>query len=257
MTTRDWDAKTYERISDPMFGWGLEVLDRLPLEGGETVLDAGCGSGRVTARLLERLPRGRVVAVDASPSMVEEARAALDPERTTAFAADLQELELEEPVDAAISTAVFHWIPDHDRLFDRLHSALHPGGRLEAQCGGAGNLDGFHGAGLAEVAAEEPFAPWFEGWEGPWNFSAPERAALALERAGFTEVHCWLEGRSVEPPDPRNFLRVVCLGHHLDRLPEDLRDRSVDTVLSRVGQPVTLDYVRLNISARRPVSDPA
>jgi trans-aconitate 2-methyltransferase len=251
VTTRDWDARTYERVSDPMFEWGLTVLDRLPLEGDERVLDAGCGSGRVTAKLLERLPRGGVVAVDASPSMVEEARAALDPARTTAFAADLLELELDEPVDAAISTAVFHWIPDHDRLFKRLHAALRPGGRLEAQCGGAGNLDGFHGAGLARVAAEEPFAPWFEAWEGPWNFSSPEWATDSLERAGFTDVRCWLETRMVNPPDPREFLRVVCLGHHLERLPEDLRDRFVDAVLLHAGDPVELDYVRLNISAAK------
>jgi trans-aconitate 2-methyltransferase len=253
VTVRDWDANVYERISDPMFGWGLEVLERLPLDGGETVLDAGCGSGRVTARLLERLPRGHVVAVDASPSMVERAREALDPGRTTAFAADLLEIELEEPVDAVISTAVFHWIPDHDRLFERLHAALWPGGRLEAQCGGAGNLDGFHGRGLVQVAAEEPFASYFTDWDGPWNFSSPEKAAASLGRAGFGDVHCWLEGRSVEPPEPRDFLRVVCLGHHLDRLPEGLRDPFVDRVLGRVGEPVELDYVRLNISARRPV----
>jgi trans-aconitate 2-methyltransferase len=253
VTVRDWDAKVYERISDPMFGWGLEVLERLPLDGGETVLDAGCGSGRVTARILERLPRGHVIAVDASPSMVERAREALDPGRTTAFAADLLEIELEEPADAVISTPVFHWIPDHDRLFERLHAALRPGGRLEAQCGGAGNLEGFHGRGLAEVAAEEPFASYFADWEGPWNFSPAGRADASLQLAGFTDVHCWLEGRSVEPPEPRDFLRVVCLGHHLDRLPEGLRDPFVDRVLGRVGEPVELDYVRLNISARRPV----
>jgi trans-aconitate 2-methyltransferase len=254
LTTRDWDAQTYERVSDPMFGWGLEVLERLPLEGDEAVLDAGCGSGRVTAKLLERLPRGRVVAVDASPSMVEQARAALDPDRTTVFAADLQELELDEPVDAAISTAVFHWVPDHDRLFKRLHAALKPGGRLEAQCGGAGNLDGFHGAGLAEVAAEEPFGPYLDGWEGPWNFSSPEAAAERLERAGFSEVVCWLEGRDVQPPEPKSFIRTVCLGHHLDRLPAELRDPFLEAVVQRVGEPVELDYVRLNISAVRPVS---
>lgn len=252
MSGRDWDAPVYERISDPQFGWGLEVLERLDLRGDETVLDAGCGSGRVTARLLERLPRGHVIAVDASPSMVEQARAALDPERSTVFAADLLELAVPRPADAVVSTAVFHWIPDHDRLFERLHDALVPGGRLEAQCGGEGNLDGFHGRGLAQVAAEEPFAEHFEGWDGPWNFSSPERAAASLERAGFSEVRCWLEQRMVRPDEPREFMRVVCLGHHLDRLPEDLRDPFVDTVLDRVGDPVELDYVRLNISAVRP-----
>jgi trans-aconitate 2-methyltransferase len=252
VTTRDWDARTYERVSDPMFDWGLTVLERLPLAGDETVLDAGCGSGRVTAKLLERLPHGHVLAVDGSPSMVEEARAALDPARTTAFVADLLELELDEPADAAISTAVFHWIPDHDRLFERLFAALRPGGRLEAQCGGEGNLAAFHAAGLAKVEAEEPFAQWFRAWEGPWNFSSPERAAASLERAGFADVRCWLERRPVTPPDPREFMRVVCLGHHLDRLPEEMRDPFLDEVVARAGDRIEFDYVRLNISAAKP-----
>ena len=76
------------------------------------MLDAGCGTGKVTRVLLERLPRGRVIAVDASPSMVEQARAAL-PGAVDVRQADLTALDLGEPVDAVLSTATFHWIPDH------------------------------------------------------------------------------------------------------------------------------------------------
>ncbi|CAN5514465.1 hypothetical protein BH18ACT1_BH18ACT1_10740 [soil metagenome] len=70
MTPRDWDAPAYERVSSPQEDWARTVLDRLPLRGDETVLDAGCGSGRVTRLLLERLPDGHVVGVDAAPSMI-------------------------------------------------------------------------------------------------------------------------------------------------------------------------------------------
>ena len=73
----DWDAATYDRVADPQEEWGLEVLSRLDLEGDETALDAGCGSGRVTRHLLDRLPRGSVIGVDAAPSMIEVARGAL------------------------------------------------------------------------------------------------------------------------------------------------------------------------------------
>src|SRR5918997_2223212 len=134
---RDWDAATYERLSAPIEAMGRDVLSRLELAGDETVLDAGCGTGRVTAALVERLPRGRVIAVDGSPAMVREARKRL-PESVEVREADLLELELPEPVDAIVSTATFHWILDHDRLFARLREALVPGGRLVAQCGGAG-----------------------------------------------------------------------------------------------------------------------
>src|SRR5512133_4117223 len=112
----DWDAATYDRVADPQEEWGREVLARLELAGDETVLDAGCGSGRVTKLLLERLPHGHVVAVDSAPSMVEHARRALG-DRATVLRASLTELTLNEPVDAAFSNAVFHWIADHDRLF--------------------------------------------------------------------------------------------------------------------------------------------
>ena len=167
--SRDWDASTYERVSNPQVEWAREVLDRLPLRGDETVLDAGCGSGRVTQMLLERLPRGHVVAVDAAPSMVEAARKALDG-RATVIQSDLLELELDEPVDAAFSNAVFHWVPDHDRLFERLHAALRPGGRVSAQCGGKGNIHAFHA--LADGVAAEPPSP--STWRaGPARGASP------------------------------------------------------------------------------------
>ena len=247
--TRDWDAATYDRVSGPQVEWAERVLERLPLRGDETVLDAGCGSGRVTRLLLDRLPRGRVVAVDSAPSMVEHARAALDPAQSTVLRADLTELELDEPVDAAFSNAVFHWIGDHDVLFARMHAALRPGGRLVAQCGGRGNVESFHAA-ATEVAAERPYAAHLAGWRGPWNFAGPEETAERLERAGFTDVETWLEPYPVVPEDPSGFIRTVCLGNHLERLPQELRDPYVEAVRERSGPEI--DYVRLNIEASRP-----
>lgn len=251
MTPRDWDAATYARISDPQFEWALEVLDRLPLDGDEIVLDAGCGSGRVTKELQQRLPAGRVFAVDGSPSMVEKARETLDPDRTTTWVSDLVELEVPEPVDAVLSTATFHWIPDHPTLFRRLYAAMKSGARLVVQCGGAGNIDGFHGR-LGGVAEEPEYAPYFEGMQAPWNFATPAQTAQRLGAAGFTDVECWLQDKPVTPPEPREFLRVVCLGHHLERLPDELKDPFVDAVCERAGSPLVLDYVRLNVDARKP-----
>jgi trans-aconitate 2-methyltransferase len=247
--TRDWDAATYHRVSGPQVEWAERVLERLPLRGDETVLDAGCGTGRVTQLLLDRLPHGSVVAVDSAPSMVEHARAALDHARSTVLHSDLVELELDEPVDAAFSNAVFHWIGDHDALFARLHAALVPGARLVAQCGGSGNVARFHAA-ATEVADEEPYAEHLAGWEGPWNFAGAEETAERLERAGFAEVRTWLDPHPVMPPDLSVFIRTVCLGYHLERLPEELRDRYVEAVGERSGPEI--DYVRLNIDAKKP-----
>ena len=248
--TRDWDAATYDRVSGPQVEWAERVLDRLPLRGDETVLDAGCGSGRVTRMLLDRLPDGHVVAVDSAPSMVAHARDALG-ERATVFQADLAELELDQPVDAAFSNAVFHWVADHARLFERMFAALRPGGRLIAQCGGEGNIARFH-ALADEVGAEEPFAAHLAGWRGVWNFAGAAETAERLRRAGFDPLATSLEPYPVTPDEPAEFLRSVCLGPHLGRLPDELEDDFLAAVVERFEADPVLDYVRLNIDARRP-----
>jgi trans-aconitate 2-methyltransferase len=244
---RDWDAATYDRVSGPQFAWALEQLERLSLAGDEVVLDAGCGSGRVTAELIARVPRGRVYAVDAAPSMVAHARKALG-DRATVLCQDLVELKLPEPVDVAFSNATFHWIKDHDALFAALHAALRPGGRLHAQCGGFGNIDSLH-ASADVVAAEPEFAPYFERWQRPWNFATPEDTEVRLKQAGFDEVHCWLERRPTTPRDPVPFVRTVCLVRHLDALPPELHQPFIERVLAAEGEPLVLEYVRLNMTA--------
>lgn len=245
--SRDWDAETYDRVSIPHEDWANAVLDRLALEGGETVLDAGCGSGRVTKLVIARLPRGRVIAADGSRSMIEAVGGVLRPQDRTLLG-DLTELELENEVEAVFSSAVFHWIADHDLLFARLHKALRPGGRLAAQCGGAGNIDAFRRVG-EEVAGRAPYAPHFEGFAQPWNYAGAELTEERLRAAGFERVRCWLEPWSVAPPDPRAFASTVCLGAHLERLPEELREPFVEEIIAAAGSPLQLDYVRLNIEA--------
>lgn len=259
---REWDADSYHNVSTPQQKMAATVLARLPLRGDEVVLDAGCGSGRISEMLLDRLPDGSVVAVDASEKMVERARDHLAAfgERASVRAADLTALAgpgslgLDAPVDAVLSTATFHWIADHDALFTALASVLRPGGRLVAQCGGKGNIDRARGI-VGTVQAQDPYAEHFVGWQPPWHYASPEDTAQRLERARFVDVDCGLQPWPVVPDDPEEFLRTVIVGPHLDQLPERLHDPFVADVLAafRAAEAglVELDYVRLNIDATR------
>ena len=248
----EWEASEYDRLADPQEEWARDVVARLELTGDETVLDAGCGSGRVTKQLLERLPGGRVIGVDGSPAMVDEARAALgDDPRVELLVSDLGELALSEPVDAIFSNATFHWILDHDRLFARLFAAVRPGGQFEAQCGGEGNVAECERS-VNAITGDERFAPYFRGMKPAWNFASVGDTEARMARAGFDVGQVWLEHKSVTPAEPREFLRVSGLAKHLDRLPAERHDAFVDAVVGSAPRPLTLEYVRLNISARRP-----
>ncbi|MGI8461911.1 MAG: class I SAM-dependent methyltransferase [Solirubrobacterales bacterium] len=246
----DWDAATYDEVSDPQENWGLEVLGRLELAGDETVLDAGCGSGRLTRHLLERLPNGKVIGVDASPSMIEKARENLGA-RVELHEANLLEFSLPEPVDAVFSNATFHWVTDHDRLFATLHGLLRPGGALEAQCGGRGNIAEVDNV-ISSLEGDERFAPYLRTMVRPWNFASVDDTETRLERSGFAVSAVWLEDQPTTPPDPRAFVTASVLQHHLDRLPENLHESFIDAVLEMLPRPLTLEYIRLNISARKP-----
>jgi trans-aconitate 2-methyltransferase len=245
---RSWSGAEYDRLSTPMEAMGREVLERLPLEGSETVIDAGCGSGRVTEALIARLPNGRVVGVDASASMIDAARERLG-SGAELHVADLVTFDLGIRADAILSTATFHWIADHDALFARLRAHLRDGGRLVAQCGGQGNIASVHAA-AREAMAADPYAPQFAGWQGPWNFATPQDTERRLAAAGFAESRAWLQPRPVTPDDPHAYLSEINLGAHLGRLPDELKSAFVDDVIARLGgPPITIDYVRLNIDA--------
>jgi trans-aconitate 2-methyltransferase len=177
-TIKQWDAANYATVNNPNVRWGARVLERLHPNGVGAIIDAGCGTGRVTELLLARVPGARVIAVDNSLHMLDAAGARLADAvangRLDLVHADLTECLPVGPVDAVVSTATFHWIADHDAMFTNLAAALRPGGQLVAQCGGAGK-----GGGVS--------------WAGATHFATPEETADRLWRAGFVEVDTWLE----------------------------------------------------------------
>jgi trans-aconitate 2-methyltransferase len=242
------DGATYDRISAPLERIGREVLERLHLRGDETVLDAGCGSGRVTEALQERLPQGHVIAVDGSAAMIDAAAQRLG-EDVELLVQDLESLYLGgRRVDAVLSTAAFHWIADHARLFANLRGVLRTGGRLVAQCGGTGNTAELLDA-IEAVGERAPYAAHLGGWAGPWNFVGPEETAARLQAAGFTEISTWLVSRPAPYEDLREWLRTNALTAHTARLPDELREQYIEAVAEQLGPEPSIAYIRLNLDA--------
>lgn len=253
-----WDAASYEEVAEAQYQWALEVLDWRAWRGDETVLDAGCGPGRVAEELLRRLPKGRVVAVDRDPDMLEKARRRLAPygDRAHLVEADLQALPDVGPVDVVLSTAVLHWVPDHAAAFAGFHRLLRPGGEILLQFGGAGNIGTLKGA-AARVAAKPPFATHFGEWSPPWHFDEPATTRRLLEAAGFTGAQAVLEPKPTLFADRRAFLAFCAaapLRPFLGRLPAALAlafVQAVGDLWESEGHPWRLDYVRLNARGRR------
>ena len=258
--TFEWDAAEYEVLAAPMTGWGADFLkflvERRAIRGDEDVIDAGCGTGRVTELLLRCIPDGTVLAVDASEAMVEATagRFAGDP-RVRVERRDLLRLEVERAVDMVFSTATLHWIKDHEHLFERFARTLKPGGRLIAQCGGEGNITRLRAA-MGQVMREDRFEEFFVRWEDPWNFADPATTRARLEAAGFEEIETWLheevaEFDSIE--ELTGYLKTAVLGQHLTFLPEAEHEPFAAAVAMQLsaGSPLVIDYVRLNILATK------
>jgi trans-aconitate methyltransferase len=257
---REWNAETYHRVSNPQFDWGTVVLDRLPLRGDELVLDVGCGTGRLTEKLLQRLPRGRVLAIDLSSNMLQVARDYLRPSfgpRIQLAIADAASLPVGEQADAVFSTATFHWVLDHPQLFRSLRDALKPGGHLVAQCGGGANLARIHER-LDRLRHESAFAAHFASWREPWEFADADATAARLADAGFERIHTSVEWSPVVFPAAEEFsafiANVICRPYLAYLNEPSLRDQliaQITALASHDSPPFELDYWRLNIEARR------
>ncbi len=251
----DWDARAYHRVAAPQEEWGREVLARLELRGDETVLDAGCGSGRVTRLLCERVPDGRVIGVDGSPSMIEHAG-----ENLAEFG-DRVELIVGDLLDARAPGAGRRDLLQRDLPLDpRPRAAVRapvrgPAPRRRDRGAVRGQGQRRRVEARARVAAGRRALRRLPARHARGDQLRLGRRHARPARAGRVRARPdrrLARARTVAPPDRREFARTVSLAKHLALLPEGLRDEFVDAVLGSMPRPLVLEYVRLNISARRP-----
>jgi trans-aconitate 2-methyltransferase len=187
----EWDAEAYHAMSDPQYDLAMDLLESLELMGDETVIDAGCGSGRVSVEILARLPRGHLLAVDLSHNMLEFAEKVLvaQPGQTVdVLQADLQTFTRPGIADGIFSSSTLHFVKDHKTLFENLHQSLKPHGWIALQFGSKNMANNPMLKQINDVVKGPTFGkynlqlmPEFYGADGDSTYAN-------LQAAGFTEI---------------------------------------------------------------------
>lgn len=230
----DWDARDYVAHSSAQQEWARELIAKLGLRGDEAVLDIGCGDGRATALIAERLPKGSVLGVDKSASMIALAAEQFPPAahpHLTFRQMDATHLVLPRAFDMAFSSAALHWVDDHEAMLRGVRGCLRPGGRLLFQMGGRGNIVEVL-AVVDEVIARSGWRAFFDGFIPPYHFHSPKEYQEWLPRAGFCVARAELILKDMRHADHQAFigwLRTTWFPY-TDRLPAELRDAFLDDV---------------------------
>lgn len=236
-----WDPNRYDALPLPHEKWGVGVVNKLALLGDETLVDAGCGSGRDAALALGQLPRGHITGLDASPTMLAAfERRFADSAQVAALAADLMEPwpVASASVDAVMSVAAFHWLPQPDRAWTQVSRVLRPGGRVVLDAGGFLNIERLLAAVDAVGAADKLPA---------WHYAGVDETVGYLDAAGLTPVEVRLRSA------PAHFnTDAVYLSYLKDVVLHHLTDEQRVEVAAIMGDRC-VDYVRLEVFAMKPV----
>lgn len=234
-----WDGVAYDALPLPHEQWGRRTIEALDLQPAETLLDAGCGTGRDAQLALEQLPKGSLVCVDQSTTMLDQCRSRFGQDsRVRILEGDLdQALPVEpESIDAIMSVAALHWLSDHNNVWQHFHAALKPGGRIATDCGGFGNL----AKTLALVPQIDPSIKFPD-----WYYADVTSTETLLQDAGFINVQVSLRPHPTPLPDK------ATLATYLQTLVFREWDDDQIFKMSELLTDNTLDYVRLEVRANK------
>ncbi len=264
-----WDAENYHRVSTVQESWAIELLEKRKMGEYEVVMDAGCGTGRVTETIANAVKRGMVYAVDRDDNMISKAKENLSGfSNITFIKSDISEVSLPEKMDLIFSNAVIHWVLDHKKLFSNFWNLLKPNGELLIQCGGKGNLGMVHTI-LEKLRKSNTFKHYFVDWNNPWNFASPEDIKKTLNDTGFKNTQVQLKKKTAEFENYHEFIlfmKTVVMKPYLAYLPagndneirnsfivEFMNELKKNQITNRIeaGIDLRLQYVRLDITGKK------
>jgi trans-aconitate methyltransferase len=220
-----WNAEDYARNSSAQALWANELLAKLELKGSESLLDIGCGDGKISAEIARRLPLGRVVGIDFSESMIALASKSFTRDNLSFYTMNATAIRLDQTFDIAFSNATLHWVEDHLAVLSSLKRHLNPNARLLFQMGGYGNAAEIART-VEQLMASSQWAKYFVDFKPSYHFYTIADYERWLPMAGYAARRIELIPKDMVHKNPeglKGWLRTTWFPH-TDRLPEDQRE---------------------------------
>jgi trans-aconitate 2-methyltransferase len=256
-----WNAEDYAKSSSAQLQWAQELVSKLALQGCESVLDIGCGDGKISAQLSIAVKNGNVLGIDLSEDMIrlafEQFPSAKYP-NLSFLQMDATDIRLSERFDIAFSTAVLHWVKDHITVLRGVHACLKSGGKILFQMGGRGNATEVFSA-IEKVLQHPRWQQYYEDFTPPYHFYGQGEYEAWLSESVFRPERVELVLKDMQHQGTDGFkgwLRTTWFPY-TDRLPVELRDAFLTEVVDAytVTHPIdTLGHthvkmVRLEVEA--------
>ncbi|MDM8516711.1 methyltransferase domain-containing protein [Desulfobacterales bacterium HSG16] len=257
-----WDSSEYEKHSSAQYRWAKELIARLNLEGTESVLDVGCGDGKVTVAIADLLPKGNVVGVDNSKDMINLARKHLPDSKYQNLDFSIMDatcITFENQFDVIFSNAALHWTKNHMGVLAGVKKSLKKSGRLLFQMGGRGNAEDIIDILHDDLQHRDQWKKFFKDFEFPYGFYGPEDYEPWLQQAGLKSIRCELIPKDMTQKGKEGlagWIRTTWLPY-TQKVPIDLREKFISELISTYIETFPLDsegfvhlgMVRLEVEA--------
>ena len=260
-STDNWNAEDYAASSAAQQSWAEKLISTLELVGHEMILDIGCGDGKVTKLIAERVPHGSVIGIDRSRDMIALAKKQYEGASLSFKQMDALSIQFNHRFDLIFSNAALHWVKDHQQILVGIFQHLKTGGRILLQMGGAGNAEAVVTI-VSKLISDEPWSPYFKNFTFPYFFYTDDQYRQWLSAIGF-QIHTVdlfdIDMVHENVDGLKGWLRTTWFPY-TDCLPQPMRSQFIDSIVSSYLDNCPADsegkthlkMVRLQVEAVKP-----
>lgn len=257
----EFDPDFYDLKADIQFKLGLKTLEELNVKDGETILDVGCGTGRLTFEIAKANPSGQVIGIDVSPNMIKKANENLEKSglnNVKFVTTGILQYQPDIQFNAVFSNSALHWVKKTRDLYQKIYSMLLPGGRLVAQIptmGGYSHLATYFMMPIQRLN----LSIYFRNWEYPIKLVNSNTLQRILTSIGYADIKVWVEKREIKhktPEDLVDFLRTATLVPILSQIPPEKQKQYLDYLLTylkskeNLNLHIKMERLFLNVKKR-------